>query len=215
MFTGIIQTTGQILDIRNNQNDVALRIGCDLDMTVIDIGASISCSGCCLTVTKKGAGWFTVDVSAETLSKTTLGKWQVGEEINLETSLKMGDELGGHFVFGHVDGLARLISVTKDGESRRLKIEVPKGFEEFVASKGSVAIDGISLTVNEVEGRIFGVNIIPHSWKVTTLRNRKIGDSLNFEVDMLARYVERQIKVLSQNALQPLPPFSVEKEITT
>ena len=193
MFTGIIRDIGKIHKVEQRDKDCSFWIQTALDLDDIEIGASIACSGCCLTITEKDPRMFKVDVSVETLSKTTIGSWQVGSNINLEPSLKMGDELGGHFVFGHVDCLASLKSVTKDGESFRLKIEIPDEFRRFVAPKGSVALDGISLTVNEVEDSQFGVNIIPHTWNKTTLAYKQEGDFLNMEADMLARYVSRQL----------------------
>jgi riboflavin synthase len=155
------------------------------------MGASICCSGCCLTVVDKGQGWFAVDVSAESLSKTNLGAWHEGNRINLERALRMGDELGGHVVSGHVDGVGTIVSVTPEGDSQRFRFRVPKELARFIAPKGSVAVNGTSLTVNEVEGCDFGVNIIPHTQAVTTWGHAKAGDAVNIEIDMLARYVAR------------------------
>ena len=191
MFTGIIQDIGTVKSITKD-GDWRFIIRTGLDLTHTQIGASIACAGCCLTVVEKGEDWFAVDVSAESLSKTTLGTWEEGTRINLEPALKIGDELGGHIVSGHVDGLATLLDSVADGDSHRLTIQIPEGFEGFIAAKGSVALDGISLTVNAVTANTFGVNIIPHTWEVTTLGNIKTGDALNFEVDTLARYVARQ-----------------------
>jgi riboflavin synthase len=191
MFTGIISDIGLIIDVVDHGVDKSFVIRTGFDVARIEIGASIACSGCCLTVVTKDGTDFTVDVSAETLSKTNLGCWEKGAQINLEQSLKLGDELGGHIVSGHVDGLAVLESVTQEGESRRLVFSVPDEFSKFIAPKGSIALDGISLTVNEVDRNTFGVNIIPHTWDVTTIGQRQAGDHLNFEVDMLARYVAR------------------------
>lgn len=199
MFTGLIQTIGEIREIKKD-GDWRLVIGTDMDLSKTPMGASICCSGCCLTVVEKGEDWFAVDVSAESLSLTTIENWDVGTKINLEPSLQMGDELGGHFVFGHVDGLATLNSIEKDGDSFRLKIQCPGGFSQYIASKGSVSLDGISLTVNEVEGDVFGVCIIPHTWEQTTLQYRQPGDAINFEVDMLARYVARQLNAQMEQA---------------
>lgn len=194
MFTGLIQDIGEIKAVtRHKGGDLSIEIGTGLDMAGIPEGASIACSGCCLTVTEKTSQGFRVDVSGESLSKTIIGTWDIGTKINLEPSLKMGDELGGHFVFGHVDTLAIIKDIREEGQSFRLKIEVPEAHAQFIAPKGSVALDGISLTVNEVETNLFGVNIIPHTWQKTTLQFREVGDKLNFEVDMLARYVARQI----------------------
>ena len=163
-------------------------------MAPVAMGASVACSGCCLTVVEKGADWFAVEVSGETLDKTHLGDWQQGWRINLELSLKLGDELGGHLVYGHVDGVGTIVSMTPEGGSMRFLFEAPPELARFVASKGSVAIDGISLTVNEVEGNRFGVNIIPHTQAVTTLGQAKPGQRVNLEVDMLARYVQRLLE---------------------
>lgn len=193
MFTGLIQDIGEIINIDRRGDDVGLKIQTGFDMGAIDIGASICCSGCCLTVVEKGDDWFSVDVSAESLAKTTIGQWDAGTYINLESSLKLGDELGGHFVFGHVDAKAQIESMHQDGDSWRITIQVPEDYKKYIASKGSVAIDGISLTVNEVNDASFGVNIIPHTWEKTTLSNRKPGDLVNLEIDMLARYVARML----------------------
>lgn len=193
MFTGIITDMGTITAIDRRGGDVRFTIETAFDMAQIALGASIACAGCCLTVVETGDDWFAVDVSQESFSKTTLGFWEVGSRVNLEQSLKMGDELGGHLVSGHVDGVAEILSITPEGGSHRLKIRVPEEFAKYIAPKGSVALDGISLTVNEVEGAIFGVNIIPHTWEVTTLGKAEAGTRLNFEVDLLARYVARQV----------------------
>lgn len=193
MFTGLIRDIGEITQINRHGNDMTVRIRCALEMSKIDPGASICCSGCCLTVTQKGEDWFNVDISAESLSRTSLGQKREGDHINLEPSLKLGDELGGHFVFGHVDGLAKLVEIKPDGESRRCVFEINDEYNKYIAPKGSVALDGISLTINEVEKTSFGVNIIPHTWDNTTLKYNKPGDALNFEIDMLARYVAKQL----------------------
>jgi riboflavin synthase len=163
-------------------------------MKPIAIGASIACSGCCLTVVEKGTDWFAVEVSGESLAKTHLGDWREGSRLNLELSLKVGDELGGHLVYGHVDGVGRVISMTPEGGSVRFVFEAPGELAGFIASKGSIAVDGISLTVNEVEGSRFGVNVISHTQAVTTLGRVKPGQSVNLEVDMLARYVQRLLE---------------------
>ena len=197
MFTGIITDVGTVRAIEQH-GDVRLVIGTGYDPAGIALGASIACSGCCLTVVERGTdgngGWFAVDASAETLSKSTLGRWRPGTRINLERALKVGDELGGHIVSGHVDGLARLEDIRPEGDSRRLRIRVPDDLAGFIAPKGSVAVDGISLTVNEVDGSTFGVNIIPHTWIETTLADRSTGDAFNVEVDMMARYVARLLQ---------------------
>ncbi len=182
---------GTILQVDETRGDKRFVIETPWNMTEVPLGASIACSGCCLTVVEKTTNSFTVDVSAESISKTNLGDWKVGSRINLESSLRFGDELGGHLVSGHVDGVAILKKITPEGDSHRLKIRVPKNLKHFIAPKGSVALDGISLTINEVEDDVFGVNIIPHTWDVTTLGQRQEGDALNIEIDMLARYVAR------------------------
>jgi len=191
MFTGIITDIGAT----ERAGDLIAQIGCSYDVAKIDIGASIACDGCCLTVTELGQtgdqGWFKVSISAESLSKTTLDGWSEGTKINLERALKVGDELGGHIVSGHVDGLAEIISVTAEGDSTRYQFRVPDDLARFIAPKGSVALDGTSLTVNEVQGSIFGVNIIPHTQEVTTWGLAKTGDKLNLEIDTMARYVAR------------------------
>ena len=191
MFTGIITDMGEVLSVDKSRGDVRYKIKTSYDMQGVEMGASICHSGCCLTVVEKGADWFSVDVSQESLDKTTLNEWEEGARINLERSLKMGDELGGHIVSGHVDGVAKIVSITPEGDSHRLKIEVPKEFSAFIAPKGSIALDGISLTVNEVDGNVFGINIIPHTWEHTTLRHKQCGDQINLEVDRLAMQIER------------------------
>lgn len=195
MFTGIITDMGEVLSVDKSRGDVRYKIKTAYDMKSVEMGASICHSGCCLTVVEKGDGWFSVDVSQESLDKTTLNEWEEGARINLERSLKMGDELGGHIVSGHVDGVAKIVSISPEGDSHRLKIEVPEEFSAFIAPKGSIALDGISLTVNEVEGNVFGINIIPHTWEVTTLGKKQVGSLLNFEIDPLARYVARMLEV--------------------
>lgn len=191
MFTGIIKDVGEVTGITETDGGCILEIRTALPLEQAAIGASISCDGCCLTVVEKTADSFTVDVSAETLSKTSIGGWKKGSRVNLESSLRLGDEMGGHLVSGHVDGLATLESVKPDGESWRLRIRVPKALAPYIAPKGSVALNGISLTVNEVEGDVFGVCIIPHTWKATNIGGVAPGGKLNLEVDMLARYVAR------------------------
>ena len=192
MFTGIITALGTIDEIITKADgDVRLGIMTPWDCTAIPLGASIACSGVCLTVVAVSGGRFDVDVSAETMAVTTLAAWQEGTQINLERALVMGDELGGHIVSGHVDGIGTLISVDRDGDGYRLVIEAPEDLAPLIAPKGSVAVDGISLTVNAVEGRRFGLMIIPHTWDHTTLAARQPGDKINLEADMLARYVAR------------------------
>ncbi len=195
MFTGIVQDIGTVLRVDRTRGDLRFEILTSMDLEKIMLGASVCCSGSCLTIVEKGADTFKVDVSAETLSKTVLEEWTEGTLINLEPSLKMGDELGGHFVFGHVDAVTHIIEIKPDGGSHRLKIAMPDNIAPFIASKGSVALDGVSLTVNEVEKDYFGVNIIPHSWQKTTLGKRRQGDRLNTEIDMLARYITRALEI--------------------
>ena len=195
MFTGIITSLGEIMAADRSGDDLRLKIACDYAPDSMDIGASIACSGVCLTVVEKGAhdrgGWFLADVSAETLDKTTLGERVVGDRINLERSLKIGDELGGHIVSGHVDGVGEIAALAMDGESLRVTVAAPAGLSRFIAAKGSVAMDGASLTVNEVEGNRFGVNLIPHTREVTTFGGLEVGQKVNLEIDLLARYVAR------------------------
>lgn len=194
MFTGLITDVGSVV----SRIGGAFTIRSRYEATSIPVGASICCDGVCLTATRvvplTDGSQFDLDVSNETLSKSTLQTWQPGRRINLERSLKIGDELGGHIVTGHVDGVATIVSITADGDSRRFKLETPRHLSPFVAPKGSVALDGTSLTVNEVAGDTFGVNLIPHSLLVTTWGDRKVGDTVNLEVDILARYMARQLE---------------------
>jgi len=192
MFTGIITAIGQIEELKETA-DRWLKITTPWACDRIDLGASIACSGVCLTVVERADNWFAVEVSAESLSRTTIGGWQKGSQINLERALRLGDELGGHIVSGHVDGLASIEAITPVGDSHKLDIRVPEDLSKFIAEKGSVTLDGVSLTVNEVEGSCFGVNIIDHTWAHTTLGHATIGQQLNLEIDMLARYVSRLI----------------------
>ena len=191
MFTGIVTDIGRVRSVRQTERDRRYEIETAWDTAGIDIGASISHAGCCLTVTEKGAGWFAVEVSGETLSKTTLGGWRERDPVNLERAAKLGDELGGHIVSGHVDGLGRVVSVTPEGGSHRIDIIAPAPLHRYIAAKGSITVDGVSLTVNAVEGQVFGLNIIPHTWDATTLGGLKAGDAVNLEIDMLARYLAR------------------------
>lgn len=193
MFTGIITDIGKILELEK-RGDLRARIGCAYDIDGIDIGASIACNGVCLTVIALGSepqNWFDVEISAESVSKTNIGDWVVGTALNLERALKLGDELGGHIVSGHVDGVAKLIALTDEGDSTRMTFDVPEALAKFIAPKGSVALNGTSLTVNEVEGTTFGVNVIPHTQEVTTWGKAAVGDRINLEIDTLARYVAR------------------------
>ena len=190
MFTGIVTDMGEIRDL-TQAGDLTARIGTRYDTGGIDIGASIACDGVCLTVGTLGPDWFDVQISAETLSKTNLGVWTAGQRINLERALKVGDELGGHIVSGHVDGLAEVVSVTDEGDSTRVQLRAPEALAKFIAPKGSVALNGTSLTVNEVQGAVFGINFIPHTKEVTTWGRVAVGDRVNLEVDTMARYVAR------------------------
>jgi riboflavin synthase len=193
MFTGIITDQGTVREI-SGQGDVLFKIGTSYDTKTIEIGASIAHNGICLTVIEIGSDWYTIQASAETLNLTTMGGWQPGRRINLERALKVGDELGGHIVSGHVDGVARVVEIRPENESMRFTFEAPANLARFVAAKGSVALDGVSLTVNEVNGAQFGVNIIPHTQSVTSFGGYKPGDRVNMEIDMLARYVARLIE---------------------
>ncbi|HTQ15061.1 MAG TPA: riboflavin synthase [Rhizomicrobium sp.] len=196
MFTGIVTDVGQVRHVEK-RGDTHVVIGTHYDVADVDIGASIACSGVCMTVVDKGNGkdrWFAVTASGETLSKTTLGAWKPGDPVNLERPMKVGDELGGHIVTGHIDGVAEIVRVAPEGESLRVTFQAPKEVARFIAPKGSIALDGISLTVNEVDGTRFGVNIIPHTSRVTTFGNLKSGMKVNLEVDLMARYVARLVK---------------------
>ena len=190
MFTGIISDRGELRAIEG-ESDKRLVIATSYPVESIAIGASIACSGVCLTVVDRRADWLAFDVSAETLACTTLGDWRVGAAVNLERPLTLDDELGGHMVLGHVDGVARIEASDAEGDSRRLSLAAPEGLAGFIAAKGSVAVDGVSLTVNRVESTVFEVNIIPHTLAVTTLGERRLGDRVNLEIDVLARYVAR------------------------
>ena len=190
MFTGIVTDLGRVRAVLPG-GDTGYEIETRYDTGTMAIGASIACSGVCLTAIERGPGWFRVQASAETRARSTLGGWRVGTPVNLERSLKLGDELGGHLVAGHVDGVGRLISERAEGDSVRLVFEAPAALAPGIASKGSVAVDGVSLTVNEVTGARFGVNIIPHTQAQTTFGAAKPGDGVNLEIDVLARYVAR------------------------
>ncbi len=191
MFTGIVTDIGRVRSVRNTDRDRRYEIETVWDTATIDLGASISHAGCCLTVTEKGEGWFAVEVSGETLSKTKLGDWTENTSVNLERAAKLGDELGGHIVSGHVDGLGEVVSITPEGGSHRIVVEAPAPLHRFIAPKGSITVDGVSLTVNGVQERRFDLNIIPHTWDATTLGGLKVGDKVNLEIDMLARYLAR------------------------
>ncbi|MBO9576821.1 MAG: riboflavin synthase [Sphingobium sp.] len=194
MFTGIITDIGTVRSAEQ-RGDLRLVIGCHYEMDGVAIGASIACAGCCLTVVDKGPDWFAVDLSAETLSKTAAGAWIKGGQLNLERALKVGDELGGHIVTGHVDGIGDVLSITAEGDSHRVVIRAPADLAPHLAAKGSITVDGVSLTVNTVSdagGQTrFGLNLIPHTFAVTTLGNLREGSPVNLEIDVLARYLAR------------------------
>ena len=193
MFTGIVTDMGEVLTLQQ-QGDLRARIGTAYDVSGIDIGASIACEGVCLTVVALGSAprnWFEVQISAETVSKTNLPGWQVGTRLNLERALKVGDELGGHIVSGHIDGLAEVVRIVPEGASVRVTFRAPEALAKFIAQKGSITLNGTSLTVNEVDGCDFGVNFIPHTQAVTTWGRVALGDLVNLEVDTMARYVAR------------------------
>ena len=191
MFTGIITDIGRVRLVAQTARDRRYEIETTWDVSGIDLGASISHAGCCLTVVERLEGAFAVEVSGETLDKTTLGGWAAGTSVNLERATKVGDELGGHIVSGHVDGLGTVVQITPEGGSHRLTVEAPRPLHRYIAAKGSITVDGVSLTVNAVEGQRFGLNIIPHTWTATTLGALKVGDPVNLEIDMLARYLAR------------------------
>jgi len=194
MFTGIVSDIGTI-EAAEHRGDLRLRVATRYDTAEIDLGASIACSGVCLTVVDKGTGWIAFDVSGETVSRTAKGQWAPGRKLNLERALKLGDELGGHIVTGHVDGIGEVVSVREEGGSHRVVIAAPHELAPYVAAKGSITVDGVSLTVNEIEdvaeGVHFGLNIIPHTAEVTTFGTLRIGQTVNLEIDVLARYLQR------------------------
>jgi riboflavin synthase len=202
MFTGIITDIGTIRSV-SQQGDMRMVIGCGYDMAGVVLGASIACSGVCLTVVDKGPDWFAVDASAETLSKTAPGVWNAGCKLNLERALKIGDELGGHIVTGHVDGVGEVIGVNLEGGSHRVLVRVSNDIAPYIATKGSVTVDGVSLTVNSVEdsadgSATFGLNIIPHTWAVTAFCDLTVGQAVNIEIDVLARYLARMRSVMEK-----------------
>lgn len=190
MFTGIVTDLGKVRKIEKT-GDTRIEIETSYDMDDVEIGASIACSGPCLTVVEKGPGWFAVEASAETLDKTGVGDWTVGTPVNLERAMRIGDELGGHIVSGHVDAVASIVEMVPEGDSMRFTFEAPDAFAKYIAPKGSVSLDGVSLTVNEVQGNRFGVNIISHTQGATTFGGRQVGDRINMEIDTIARYVAR------------------------
>lgn len=192
MFSGIVTDVGRVRAVEEAvSGGMRLEIGTAYDTQGIALGASIACSGPCLTVVDKGPGWFAVDVSGETASRTTLGAWRAGTRVSLERALALGDEIGGHLVTGHIDGVGVVEGVAPEGESLRLTVRCPAELARFVAPKGSVALDGVSLTVNEVAGEVFGINLIPHTLAETTLDDCAAGRRLNLEVDLIARYLAR------------------------
>ena len=197
MFTGIVTDLGRVRALKP-MGDTRIEIGCSFDTDEIEIGASICCSGVCLTVVERGlddqGSWFAVDASAETMRTTTLGRWRPGTEVNLERALKVGDELGGHILSGHVDGVGIVESLRPEGDSLQFTFEAPEALAPYLAPKGSIAVDGISLTVNEVDANSFSVNVIPHTRQVTTLRQAELGTRVNLEVDLIARYVDRLLR---------------------
>ena len=193
MFTGIVSDLGTLRSMEGS-DILRLEIETSYDLDSVDIGASVSCSGACLTVVEKGNNWFAFEVSRETLSKTTMGEWRPGRKINLERALKLGDELGGHLVSGHVDAVGQVVRKERDGESWRFSFAAPDALSAFIAEKGSIVVDGVSLTVNEVDDNVFGVNIIPHTTAVTTFGSLEKGERVNLEIDMLARYLKRLLE---------------------
>ncbi len=195
MFTGIVTDIGTVRSVEQ-RGDLRLVIACGYEMGGVDLGASIACSGCCLTVVDKGPDWFAVDASAETVSKTAHGMWSEGRKLNLERALKIGDELGGHIVTGHVDGVGEIIGICPEGDSHRVGISVGAELAPYIAAKGSITVDGVSLTVNEVKDQTdgtahFALNIIPHTWAVTSFADLATGQQVNLEIDVLARYLAR------------------------
>lgn len=194
MFTGIVTDVGRIAAIQTRDVGRRLTIETAYDTSGIDIGASIACSGACLTVVEKTDSSFSADVSGETLDKTTSGGWGVGTRINLERALRAADELGGHLVLGHVDGVGQVVGLEREGDNHRVSIKVPDALKHYVASKGSITVDGVSLTVNEVNDAVFGVNIIPHTWDNTSLADITVGTNVNIEADVIARYVARLLE---------------------
>ncbi|MDB5570261.1 MAG: ribE [Hyphomicrobiales bacterium] len=202
MFTGIVTDVGVVRSIETRGELKRVRIACSYDVAGVDMGASIACGGPCLTVVDKGvedgANWFEIDAAAETLALTTVGNWAVGGRVNLERALRIGDELGGHIVTGHVDGLATILDIRAFDGMARFEIRAPRALSRFIAAKGSVCLDGTSLTVNTVEGDVFSVLLIPHTLSVTTWGERKAGDPLNLEIDLMARYAARLVEAREQ-----------------
>jgi riboflavin synthase len=193
MFTGIVTDRGTVRSVRRS-GDYRLEFMTGYDTVSLELGASVCCSGICLTVIDKGRDWFAVSASNETVSRTTIGSWRETTRVNFERALKVGDELGGHLVSGHVDAVGAIVSVEEDGESRRFTFQAPHEVMRFIATKGSIAVDGVSLTVNEVAGDCFTVNVIPHTLAMTTFGQARAGDRVNLEIDMIARYVARLLE---------------------
>lgn len=196
MFTGLVSDVGEVRHAEK-RGDTHLVIATHYDVAAMDVGASVACAGVCLTIVDKGTAkdrWFAVTASGETVSKTTIGRWKAGDRVNLERPLRVGDEFGGHIVTGHIDGVAEVAGIAAEGESVRMTFQAPAPLARFIAEKGSIALDGVSLTVNEADGARFGVNIVPHTAKVTTFGRLKPGAKVNLEVDPLARYVARLAK---------------------
>lgn len=204
MFTGLVSDVGEVLSAEDRGALRRLRVRCAYPAETIALGASIACSGPCLTVVdsgvRDGKSWFDVDVGAETLARTTAGRWRIGERLNLERSLKVGDELGGHIVTGHIDGVAEIIALEDFDGMRRFVVRAPRALARFIAEKGSVSLDGASLTVNGVDGDVFSVLLIPHTLRVTTFGLKSKGDALNIEVDLMARYAARLMQPLGADA---------------
>ena len=202
MFTGIVTDVGTVRSVEQ-RGDLRLQVQTGYDLDTVDLGASIACSGVCLTVVDKGEDWFAVDVSAETVSRTAADQWREGARLNLERSLRLGDELGGHIVTGHVDAVAEVVGVCPEGDSTRIGVSVPRALGPMIAPKGSISLDGVSLTVNDVRDADdatthFSINIIPHTAQNTTLGEIKPGRQLNVEVDVLARYIDRMLAARAQ-----------------
>jgi len=202
MFTGIVTDLGTVRSVEQ-RGDLRLQVQTGYDLDTVDLGASIACSGVCLTVVDKGEDWFAVDVSAETVSRTAADQWREGARLNLERSLRLGDELGGHIVTGHVDAVAEVVGVCPEGDSTRIGVSVPRALGPMIAPKGSISLDGVSLTVNDVRDAEdatthFSINIIPHTAQNTTLGEIKPGRQLNVEVDVLARYIDRMLAARAQ-----------------
>ena len=192
MFTGIVTDLGAVRLIERH-GDTRIEIETAYDTDAIELGASVACSGPCLTVVDKASGWFAVEASAETLARTTLGEWRAGTRVNLERAMRVGEELGGHIVSGHVDAVASVVETLPEGDSVRFLFDAPENLAKYIAPKGSVALDGVSLTVNEVDGNRFGVNVIGHTRAATTFGERRAGDRVNLEIDTIARYVARLV----------------------